>query len=167
MAIPVFVSCPTSLSDIQQKSKALVFEELERFGLEGRTLGQTDYPTEFPLREVLVIARHCSGGLILGFEQMRADSGEERPNTERTREISAPLSLPTPWNHLEAGIMFSLGLPMLVFREPRISGGVFDYGVTDLFIHTMPTVAMTDGQRRNLQAVFLKWQAKVRDFYYR
>src|SRR5437660_3411049 len=40
-----------------------------RFNLEPRAPGRSDYPTELPLREVLLVARHCSGGVILGFEQ--------------------------------------------------------------------------------------------------
>ena len=31
-----------------------------------------------------------------------------------------------------------MGLPLLVFKEDGISGGVFDSGVTDVFIHKMP-----------------------------
>ncbi|MFY9959029.1 hypothetical protein [Bradyrhizobium sp.] len=51
------------------------------------------------------------------------------------------MPLPTPWNHLEARILFSRRLPVLVFREKGISGGIFDEGVTDVFIHKMPSVA--------------------------
>src|SRR5437667_6805088 len=47
-------------------------------------------------------------------------------------------SFPTAWNNLEAGILFGLGLPILIFKEDGISGGVFDNGVTDVFIHKMP-----------------------------
>ena len=68
MRIPVFVSCPTSLSTKQDASRNLILAELKNCGLEPRALGRSDYPTDYPLREVLVIAKHCSGGIILGFE---------------------------------------------------------------------------------------------------
>src|SRR5207302_5783912 len=48
------------------------------------------------------------------------------------------VSMPTPWNHLEAGILFGLRLPLLIFREKEIEGGVVDRGVSDVFIHDMP-----------------------------
>jgi len=42
----------------------MILRELERANLEPRALGRDDYPTELPLREVLMLARHCSGGVI-------------------------------------------------------------------------------------------------------
>jgi hypothetical protein len=75
MKIPVFVSSPTSLSPLQEAARTVIIRQLEDNDLEARALGRSDYPTELPLREVLLIARHCSGGIILGFEQFRASGG--------------------------------------------------------------------------------------------
>jgi hypothetical protein len=167
MKIPVFVSCPTDLSPSQQQSRQIVVRQLSRFGLEPRALGRSDYPTEFPLREVLVIARHCSGGVILGFEQLRCIRGITKPGTPSEAKINGGLPLPTPWNQLEAGILFGLGLPLLIFREEGIQGGVFDEGVSDVFVHDMPVATDTPERRRQMGEVFLKWQADVRSRYYR
>jgi hypothetical protein len=166
MKIPVFVSAPTILTNSQEASRKLVLRELDRNGLEPRALGRSDYPTELPLREVLTIARHCAGGIILGFQQVRADSGAAKPGTPEERPIAPSIFFPTPWNHLEAGILYSLGVPLLVFREVGISGGVFDHGVTDVFIHSMPPASLTATSRKSFSAVFIKWQAQVRSFYY-
>ncbi len=54
-----------------------------------------------------------------------------------------------------------------MFRDSGISGGVFDHGVTDVFIHPMPEASMAAPEKKALRAVFLKWQASVRGFYYR
>src|SRR5262245_53838427 len=75
MKIPIFVSCPTSLNPKQESSRRALMRFLDEFNLEPRALGRSDYPAEFPLREVLVIAKHCAGGIILGFEQFHATSG--------------------------------------------------------------------------------------------
>jgi len=166
MKIPVFVSSPTVLTDKQKKAKKTIINQLIRLGLENRALGQSDYPTESPLHEVYVLSKHCAGGIILGFEQFRADSCIVKPNTKSEIKLSLPKSFPTPWNQLEAGILFSLGLPLLIFKEPGISGGIFDEGVTDVFIHQMPKPSMTLNEKRALEAVFLKWQAGVRKIYY-
>ncbi len=167
MRIPIFVSCPTVLSDAQEASRKMVWRELERLELEPRAIGRTDYPTELPLREVHLLAKHCSGGVMLGFEQFQATAGVWKRATDEQKAISKPIGFPTPWNHLEAGILFSLGLPLLVFREEGISGGVFDRGVTDVFVHKMPAPALKVKEKKVLSAVFLKWQALVRDYYYR
>jgi len=168
MRIPVFVSCPTSLSSRQEGSRAALIRFLDELNLEPRALGRSDYPAEFPLREVLVIANHCAGGLILGFEQFRAASGTWKRGTKDERKVASKESVvfPTPWNHLEAGILFGLGLPILIFREDGISGGVFDNGVTDVFVHKMPAAKPSNADTESLKEVFLKWHARVSTRYY-
>src|SRR5262249_27062792 len=111
-------------------------------------------------------AKHCSGGVILGFEQFFAQSGLWKRNTPDASPLASPAPFPTPWNHLEAGILYSLGLPLLVFAEEGVVGGVFDRGVTDVFIHRMPLPTMTSSAKKALSAVFQKWQASVRTHYY-
>src|SRR3954470_6458941 len=158
MRIPVFVSCPTSLSPPQQAARELVLRELTRQGLEARALGRSDYPTDLPLREVLVIAKHCSGGVILGFEQDFAREVQRKRGSTEEQSPKEPVLFPTPWNHLEAGIPFGMRLSLLVFREPGISGGIFDTGVTDAFIHPMPNPNLSRADKTGLVEVFRKWQ---------
>lgn len=166
MKIPVFVSSPTALSPTQNQTRKRIFRLLDELNLEPRALGQSDYPTQLPLREIYTIAKHCSGAVILGFEQIRAEAGIIKPGTQMELSITKPISFPTPWNHIEAGILFSMALPMLVFREPSITGGIFDSGVSDVFIHTMPKQNPSQTDRAGLHNVFLKWQANVRRHYY-
>jgi hypothetical protein len=163
MRIPVFVSSPTSLSREQEARRTVVIEMLESLNLEPRALGRSDYPSDLPLREVLVIARHCSGGIILGFNQFTATAGVWKPGTKGEKTLDTPACFPSSWNHLEAGILFSLGKPLLVFREDGISGGVFDPGVTDVFVHQMPK---SRGKKDDLREVFLKWRDRVGAAYY-
>lgn len=169
MKIPVFVSSPTKLNPRQEEIRAAIFETLDRYGLEPRALGQSDYTTRLPLREVLTIARHCAGALILGFEQQYAPSVVIRRGLGKTEGggSTEDVSFPTPWNHLEAGILFSLGLPQLVFRDTNIAGGIFDNGVSDVFIHPMPLPDATNRFEKPVDDVFLKWQADVRHHYYK
>lgn len=168
MLIPVFLSVPSSLNERQLESYKIVLGELGHLGIEARTLGRTDYPTSYPLREILTLAKHCSGGVILGFSQFETKSGIWKNGTPFKESIQkGEVALfPTPWNHLEAGVLFSLGVPLLVFREVGISGGVFDNGVTDLFIHPMPNEKEDYQERKALRAVFQKWTSEVRTHYY-
>src|SRR5688572_15501585 len=79
MKIPVFVSCPSKLNAAQDRSRDRIVRELTRLQLEPRALGRSDYPADCPLREVYFIAKHCSGGLILGFRQFSATAGLWKP----------------------------------------------------------------------------------------
>jgi hypothetical protein len=62
--------------------------------------------------------------------------------------------------------LFGLNLPLLIFKEPTISGGVFDIGVTDVFIHKMPKGRISESDQESLKEVFLKWYGRVSTFYY-
>ena len=169
MKIPVFISSPSALNAEQEFSRNKIISFVEKLNLEPRALGRSDYPTEYPVREVLVIAKHCSGGVILGFEQIQVFSGLRWPGTKQETRISNrnPVSIPTSWNQLEAGILFGLRLPLLIFREKNISGGVFDNGVTDVFVHNLPVGNWTAADDTSLNEVFLKWFGKVHEAYYR
>lgn len=168
MRIPVFVSCPTKLSAAQERSRERIVSELSRLQLEPRALGRSDYPSDCPLREVLVLAKHCSGGIILGFKQFTATAGMRKPGTRPAKPMKRGEQehFPSPWNHLEAGILFGLGLPLLVFREDDLRGGVFDEGVTDVFVHDIPRSDIKGSNLEGFREVLLKWSAKVREHYY-
>jgi hypothetical protein len=164
--IPVFVSSPTSLSPSQEAARTVIIQQLDDNDLEARALGRSDYPTDCPLREVFLIARHCSGGVILGFEQCRADGGVLKPGTSAEKRVETPLAFPSPWNHLEAGILFGLRVPILVFRGDGIAGGIFDNGVSDVFVHPIPAADISGTDRGALRQVFQRWAGKVREHYY-
>jgi hypothetical protein len=162
MRVPVFVSVPATLTPPQQQMKDLFDQLLEANGLEPRTVGRTDYPVSFPLKAVLAIARRCSGGLVLGFEQLRVTKGVRKPETVEETALSE-LPLATPWNQLEAGILFGLRLPMLVFRERGIDGGIFDPGASGTYVHPMPSPT---SDLESLQALILQWRSAVQTHYY-
>lgn len=168
MKIPIFVSSPSDLSRSQNLTRERIIKQLERLNLEPRALGRTDYPTEYPLREIYVLAKHCSGGIILGFEQIRVTSGIIKAGTNREKSITkeSAISIPTAWNQLEAGVLFGLHKPLLIFREGNVSGGVFDNGVTDIFVHALPMEIWKKSDVSSMNEVFLKWHSKVRENYY-
>lgn len=162
--IPVFVSVPTALSPEQKESYGFLLELLENEGLENRTLGQTDFGLDCPLNEVYSIARHCSGGMILGYEQLHAATAESKRGTS-SFSAHRDVSLPTPWNNLEAGILFGLKLPLLIFREKGITGGIFDLGASNLFIQDLPAGAPDPKQAHQISFVMKRWACKVRETY--
>lgn len=86
-----------------------------------------------------------------------------KPGTKSEAPLSAPANFPSAWNNLEAGILFSLGRPLVVFREEGVAGGVFDPGVSDVFVQKMPDVK---AEKSQLREIFLKWRDKVGSVYY-
>lgn len=157
----VFLSRPTSLAS-QQKSFCLdIARALEEEGFRPRTLGATDYPSRAPLGEVLDVMLDCKGALILGLRQLRVLSGILKEDTVKQSNVSQ-MHLPTPWNQIEAGIAVALNLPLLLIREEGVSGGVFDVGASDRFLHQ--ATMTTDWTRSDaFRKPFLDWISDVRE----
>jgi hypothetical protein len=114
---------------------------------------------------VVALARHCAGGVILGFSQVVAPSAVEKAGTAAEVETH-DFRAATPWNHLEAGVLAAMGLPMLVFRERGVRGGIFDVGSADLFVHELPRAPLIVEDRARIRAVMLKWQGRVQARYH-
>lgn len=166
LRIPVFVSCPSDLSPDQEKSAEIIKQMIDKNKLAWRALGRSDYSYKLPLTEVLGMVRHCSGGIILGFKQFEAPSGIFKPGTPKEAIVNKTIVMPTPWNHLEAGILFNQRLPILIFKEDGISGGVFDIGTPDIFIQKMPMPPLTSIAEDDLETLFQNWASDVKKHYY-
>jgi len=159
MKIPVFVSRPNELTGPQEQRMAEIHKLLAEHSLDSRTLGQEVIATDYPLKAVRAVARHCSGGLVLGFSQ-EAAKDIERHN----RAVVPAKAYPTPWNHLEGGILFALQVPLLIWKEDDVHGGIFDNGVTDNFVHKFDDTFSADNPK--VKAIFSKWQSNVHGHYY-
>lgn len=167
MAVPIFVSLPSNLTTQQGAIRDALYKRLDSLDLEPRTVGSPyDVALRDPLHEIRTVARHCSGGLILGFVKTYV---EYITPDEHHSGISSRLSFPTPWNHLETGILFGLDLPILVFREIGITGGIFDIGSSDVFVHDMPSEEFIrpSSQDPRLAKILARWAALVLQHYYR
>jgi hypothetical protein len=162
----VFVSQPTALSPQQLHARDVVFGVLAQHRLLPRTVGMGgDRVTKNPLREVCVLASNCSGALILGFRQMEAVTLVRKPGTSAERTDEHVL-LPTPWNHLETGVVYALRLPILVIRERGVEGGVFDLGSSELFVNEIDVDTIDEGDTMAALAdVIASWGAEVGTHY--
>lgn len=167
MLIPVFGSCPTYLNPEQDTVKRWILGELGKAGMEWRSVGQTDYPSKAPIREVYTLSKHCAGGIILGFSQLVASQVVRRKGTVIEEEVGGNHMFPTPWNQLEAGILYAHQKPLLVFKEKGIMGGIFDEGVSELFLHELPMVSLSKQKRREMRESIRRFSAEVHEHYYR
>ena len=174
MRIPVFVSGPTDLSPGQDEVRNAILEILRNEMLEPRALGRSDYPLSLPLAEVCLIASHCAGGIILGFEQLRATAGTRKYGARRDDGSDASKSitkgkmvrLPTAWNHMEAAILFAFGKPLMILCEKGIDDGVFFPGTASSFTHILPAdLKEMNRQRDQIRQVVKSWRAQVSATY--
>ena len=165
MKIPVFISCPTSLSPSQEAARTVIIRQLDDNDLEVRALGRSDYPSELALREVLLIARSLLGWDNSGFRAVPRERWIEKARSSCKR---AGQHINSISDSLEPfGVRHSFGLlPTLVFREDGITGGIFDIGVSDVFIHPMPPLHIKGAAKDALRQVFQRWAGRVREHYY-
>ena len=105
-------------------------------GLTPHTVGAQDFTSRSPLRKVLDVLRKCDGACILGFIQVEASNVVVKPGT-KSESILPRAVFPTPWNQLEAGMALVRGLPLLVICQEGVSGGIFDDGVGDVYVHRL------------------------------
>lgn len=168
--IPVFASIPSKLDGDQEASRDYIYDWLHRVGFEPRTVGGSDNSYYNPLHEVRTLARHCAGGVILGYHQVFARVAEVKVRLEGSGELvtkEVEYRAPTPWNQLETGILFGLGLPLLVLKQVGITGGIFDEGAGDVFVQEMPMPQSgTDPAFPRFEQALYRWQALVRRQYY-
>jgi len=132
--ISVFLSKPTALNEQQLSFYAKLQKILTMKGVKIRNLGSTDYSYKAPILGVKRVLDECYGAIILGMKQVLVIDGIEKQGTNQEHRLDNIL-LPTPWNHIEAGMASMNNLPLLIICEEGVIGGVFDNGITDSFVH--------------------------------
>jgi hypothetical protein len=164
LKLPVFVSTPSALNPLQDQIFDFLTQALDQERLQPRTLGRSDYPKSDPITEAYYIARACYGGLIVGFAQLEFEQGVVKRGTPREQSV-ARTALPTPWNHIEAGILVALRRPLLVFVENSVEGGVFDQGAYSGFLHRFSPSKFGEDEQEGMREAIRSWSADVRAFY--
>jgi hypothetical protein len=159
--IPVFISAPATLDPRQEASKTMIRRLLEANGLIWRSIGVTEYPISSPIHAVMSIIKACHGGVILGFERLRTNSGLlQRGNASET--VTSPQVSASLWHQIEATALFARDLPLLILKDRDVQGGIFDQGSSDLLIYEIP---QPETGNEYLLPVFKKFSAEVRGHF--
>ena len=153
LVMNVFVSRPTWIPPEFQNGLDGFLRLLVSMGLTPRTLGKTDYPTRTPLDEVIELLDQCAGAVILGYPQIWISTGRIR-----NRAIEGELLLPTEWNHIEAGLAFARGLPILVIHHTGVVRGIFDRGATSSFLYERDLSYDGWPLAEDVQGAITKWR---------
>jgi hypothetical protein len=159
--LPVYVSTGRPRNSTQEASTQLIGEFLQKNNLEWRSLGITDFTTKSPFQFVLELIKECYGGIILGFERFRSSSSDLLEGTTSTRETASQVTA-SPWHQIETTALFTLNLPLLIFKESEVQGGIFDREASDFVIYDMPR---PNQAMDKMGKVFSIWAAKVREHY--
>jgi hypothetical protein len=126
----VFVSKPNGLNNQQNQFWKALEEIMQEREMTIRSIGYSDYSFKSPLRKVQEVMQECEGAVILGFHQKRIRDGEDREGGSLSDYY-----LPTPWNHIEAGMAYMLDHPMLIILEKGVlDEGIFDAKSNDSYI---------------------------------
>lgn len=150
----IFVSRPTWVSPEFDEGLEVFLTSIKNMGLTPRTLGSTDYPSKAPLDEVIEIMDECTGAIILGYPQLLIREGKLKDN-----DLKSELLLPTEWNHIEAALAYSKGMPLIMLHHQGVSRGVFDRGVMNAFVHEVNFASSTWSMGPALNGAIQKWKS--------
>ena len=133
----VFISHPTPCNKVQTSFLKLIDDKLEKHGLNGINLGKKNWNYKKPLLPIKGLISSCKGAIILGLERHHSLIGYEKEmalNQEDKLELIHKYSS-SPWVHIEGGMAYQAGLPLLILKERKIySEGIFDPNNSDSYI---------------------------------
>jgi len=157
--IDVFISKPNWIPDEFIAGVRTFSSFLRTAEFNGRTLGSTDYPTESPLNEVIDILKQCYGIIVLGIPQIEISEG-----TIKGQILKEKLYLATEWNHIEAALGYSMGMPLLVINHNEVSRGIFDRGTLNSFIYSIDMKNATWVTEDQIDGAIKNWKGKVLEY---
>ena len=154
--VNVFISRPTWVPDNFKEGLENFLSFLEEMDLSPRTLGSTDYPTESPLDEVISLMSECKGIIVLGYPQTFISKG-----SFKDKEITEKVILATEWNHIEAGLAYARGIPLLLIHHVGIQRGIFDRGAINSFVYEIDLANSDWLESAEIKGALLNWKRDV------
>lgn len=120
----IFLSAPSDRTAAHDSLCAWLTDLLGREGLVLESLHRCDYSSSDALAEIGRRLAGCAGMVVLGLRPVGADPTGAAAGV-------------TPWTHVEAGMAYGRGLPLLLLREQGVNTGVFDDAVDGLHAHVV------------------------------
>ena len=159
MPTDVLLSRPTAIEK-RFETQCTAFESyLSRAGYQTHRLGADQYTMDSPLAGVMKLMKTCQAAIILGYPQYEVTASLSKARKPQ-QQISAVF--PTPWNQIEATLAFKQRIPVLVIAHDRVSGGIFDYGVTGEYVHTTKLNRKDWYKENGFQGIFQEWKKRIK-----
>lgn len=126
--LDVFVSVGGIANDEQEVFVRAVEDRLRSEGLIPHTVGRNTFSSDAPLKTVTELLDKCAGAVVIALERSFFQLGVDRRGGQKESQLSN-VKLPTVWNHIEAAMAYSRGLPLLVIVETGLkSEGLLERG---------------------------------------
>jgi hypothetical protein len=114
--LDVFLSVGRTATLEQENFVRAVEERLRGEGIVAHTVGRNTFAADAPLKTVTALMDRSSGAIVVALERKYFQTGvEKRGGPEQ--EILSEVRLPTVFNHIEAAMAYSRGLPLMVVVE--------------------------------------------------
>ena len=105
--------------------------------------------------------KKCKGAIILGYPQYEFSASITKAGVP---DCQVQMSIPTPWNHIEAALAFREALPVLIIAHDGITTGVFDYGVTGQYVLTTNLSKNNWHKSEIFQGIFQEWKTQLNTY---
>jgi hypothetical protein len=155
----VFVSVGSTSSVLQEDFVRAVEDRLRAEGLVPQTVGHNVFPADSPFNAVTRLMDTCHGVVVIALERLYIEVGSEK----RGSASQAPLGkvkIATPWNHIEATMGYSRGLPLLVLVEEDVrADGLLERGL-DWYVQTV-TLSRESLNTNTFNGVLASWKQKM------
>lgn len=123
----VFISMGSTATKEQREFVDAVLDMLKMTGLSPRIMNENEWSHEQPLNAIKKVMKECKGAVIIAFSRSKFKEGIEI-RKDGNRDLN-DISLPTPWNQIEASMAYSYDLPLLVVAEKGLkSEGLIEQG---------------------------------------
>jgi hypothetical protein len=161
--IPVFFSVGTPHLPIQEEFITGLKGQLCSLGFDPQRMGDNQYSYLSPMAAIRRVMESCHGAVIVGMERSHALIGYDRPGSEREREFVHRRQA-TVWCHLEAGMAYQMGLPLLILREDSLHvEGVLDPAVSGYFVHSFDVTKVAEETPTSMGQLISSWGEAVRE----
>ena len=158
----IFISVGGTANDKQEIFVRAIEDRLRAENLIPNTVGRNKFSADSPLKAINELMDECSGALIIALERTYFPSGIEKrggPNESLIHESK----LPTPWNQIEAAMIYSKGQPlMLIIEEGLKNEWLLENGHNWHITRLKPEIASLTTLEFN--GVLSSWKNKVKEY---
>jgi hypothetical protein len=130
-------------------------------GLAPWTLGRGEYDYRNPMRAIREAMLSCRGAAIIGLGRRFSPVSIDRFGSPRAERKKGTWTA-TPWNQLEAGMAYQLGLPLLILKDRAIiAEGILDQAISGFLVFEFDLEAEAKGLSQQLRATIARWSHDV------
>ena len=108
--------------------------KLKSHNLNPVNLGKSNWSYRAPMLPIKKIITTCKAAIIVGLERSHSYIGYDREGSFSCSEYTHKFQS-TPWIHIEAGMAYQMGIPLLILKEKKLhSEGILDPLVSEFFV---------------------------------